>query len=114
MAYLEHKLDGGQRRLEAVMNVQTQRITDTEQSMMRQADLTRERMKKLENDVTAESMKRDAAEHKIKDALAALESRLRAVETAPPRHQQPPPAAAAAAAEGGWVQTTMVLGSCPP
>lgn len=36
MAYLESKLDGGQRRLEAVMNVQAQRISDMEQSVMRQ------------------------------------------------------------------------------
>lgn len=114
MACSENKLVGGQRRLEAVMNVHAQRIIDMEQSMMRQADLTCERMKKLENDMTAESTKRDAAEHKIKDALAALESRLTAVETAPPPHQQPPPPAAAAAAEGGWVQNTMVLGSWPP
>lgn len=50
-----------------------------EQSIMRQADVARERMKKLENDLSAESTKRDAAEHKINEALKSLDIKLTAV-----------------------------------
>lgn len=114
MGYLEKKLDGGQRRLEAVMNVQAPRITDMEQSIMRQADSTRERMRKLETELSAERTKRDATEHTINDALESLEIRLTAAEAARQPHPQPPAAAAAASAEGGWVQNTTVLESWPP